>query len=318
MTTAPRSRGIDIAATSRGVVATGLGAGMVAIELSVRGETDLRTQIVAQMLAFALFLPAAWLCWRGLRVGRAGLGLVLVVAVALHAAALDPRSPPPLTTDTYRYAWDARIQAGGINPYRYVPNARALERLRDDGIWKNVNRRDWATVYPPGAEASFLAARVAFGNDVRASTWLMLVAEAARGRLARARARPHRRPARARRGARLASTRRERDRGERAFRRACGPRVLCAARRLGLGEAWSRRGRGRGRRPRQARAAPSPAGAAPWRRAPIPRRWARLDCDRVSRVLVGGDESGRQPVPLPRSRGPRVPRLVGLAAVARP
>ena len=158
-------------------VAAGLGAGIFAIELSVRSDTGLREQVLAQLLAFALFLPAAWLCWGGLGGGRAGVVLVLAVGVAVHAAAFAPHAPPPLTTDTYRYAWDARVQAAGVNPYRYVPNAPELRGLRDDAIWKSVNRKDWTTVYPPGAEASFLAARAVFGTGVRATTWLMLVAE---------------------------------------------------------------------------------------------------------------------------------------------
>jgi hypothetical protein len=104
--------------------------------------------------------------------------LVLAVGIAARAAAFAPSAPPPLTTDTYRYAWDARVQAAGINPYRYVPSAPEIRHLRDDAIWTGINRKDQATVYPPGAEASFLAARVLFGNGVRASTWLFLVAEA--------------------------------------------------------------------------------------------------------------------------------------------
>lgn len=175
---APRSRGLDIAAVGRASAAATLGLLVVAVELSVRSEPDLRQQVLAQLLAFALFLPAAWLCWRGLGIGRAGLGLVLVVGVLLHAAAFDPGTPPPLTTDTYRYAWDARVQAVGVNPYRYVPNAPELEQFRDAAIWEGVNRKDWATVYPPGAEAGFLAARGLFGTGLRATTWLFLLAEA--------------------------------------------------------------------------------------------------------------------------------------------
>ena len=174
---AAQPREVRLAAVTRTVVAAGLGTGIFAIELSVRSESGLREQVLAQLLAFALFLPAAWLCWGGLGGGRAGVVLVLVVAVAVHAAAIAPNEPPPLTTDTYRYAWDARVQAAGINPYRYAPNAPELERLRDDAIWPNVNRKDWATVYPPGAEASFLAARAVFGAGVRSTTWLMLIAE---------------------------------------------------------------------------------------------------------------------------------------------
>ena len=40
------------------------------VSVRLRGETDVRTQVVGQMLAFALFLPAAWICWRGLGIGR--------------------------------------------------------------------------------------------------------------------------------------------------------------------------------------------------------------------------------------------------------
>ena len=178
VTVAPRSRGIALPRVSGALAAGTLGAGLVAIELAVRGETDLRRQIVAQLVAFAVFLPAAWLCWRGLGLGRAGVVLVAVVALALRIASLDPSAPPPLTTDTYRYAWDARVQAAGINPYRYPTTAPELRDLRDAKIWPNVNHPTWRTVYPPGAEATFLAARVAFGNGVRATTWLFLLAEA--------------------------------------------------------------------------------------------------------------------------------------------
>lgn len=154
-----------------------LGVALLAVQLVLRGETDLRTQIIGQIVAFAIFLLAAWLCWRGLGLGRAGVVLVLGVALALNVVAFDRTAAPPLTTDTYRYAWDARVQAAGINPYRYAPTAPALRDLRDDAIWPGVNRKDWKTVYPPGAQASFLGARIAFGNGLRATTLLFLLAE---------------------------------------------------------------------------------------------------------------------------------------------
>lgn len=176
---APRSRGLDLPRVSRAAVVGALGIALVAVELVLRTKTELRAQIVGQLVAFAIFVPAAWLCWRGLSLGRAGLVLVLGVAVALRVASFDPSAPPSLTTDTYRYAWDARVQAAGTNPYRYAPNAPELRKLRDDTIWPNVNRPDWETVYPPAAQASFLGARLAFGNGVRATTWLFLLAEMA-------------------------------------------------------------------------------------------------------------------------------------------
>ncbi len=156
-----------------------LGTALVAVELVLRSSTALDWQIAGQLVAFAIFLPAAWLCWHGLGIGSFGVVLVVVFAVGLRAVAFDTGTPPPLTTDTYRYAWDARVQAHGVNPYRYPPDAPALEALHDREIWRHVNRKDWHTIYPPGAEASFLIARVSFGHGVRATTWLFLLAEAA-------------------------------------------------------------------------------------------------------------------------------------------
>ncbi|HEX7256337.1 MAG TPA: glycosyltransferase family 2 protein [Gaiellaceae bacterium] len=179
VTLAPRLRGIEATGAWRAAAAAALATSLVAVEILIRSEAGLRGQIAGQLVAFAVYLPAAWLCWRGLGIGRTGVVLVLGVAVLLRVVAFDPGSPPPLTTDTYRYAWDARVQAAGVNPYRNPPAAPELEGLRDTEIWPNVNRKDWLTVYPPGAEASFLAARTAFGPDVRATTWLFLLAEGA-------------------------------------------------------------------------------------------------------------------------------------------
>jgi hypothetical protein len=154
------------------------GVALVALQVVLRGESDTWTQVVGQCAAFALFLPAAALCWRGLGVGPVGLVLVLAFAVGFRAAAFEPSATPPLSTDVHRYAWDAHVQASGINPYRYAPASPHLAHLRDEEVWPRVNLKSWRTVYPPGAEAGFLAARVAFGTGLRSSTWLFLLAEA--------------------------------------------------------------------------------------------------------------------------------------------
>jgi hypothetical protein len=155
-----------------------LGGLLVALQVVLRGDGDIWTQVVGQCVAFALFLPVAFLCWRGLGIGVLGLVLVLVFALGFRAAAFEPGVTPPLSTDVHRYAWDARVQAAGINPYRYAPRDPALAHLRDEQVWPGINLKSWRTVYPPGAEATFLVARGSFGTGLRSSTWLFLLAEA--------------------------------------------------------------------------------------------------------------------------------------------
>jgi hypothetical protein len=87
---------------------------------------------------------------------RAALIVILVGAAGMRLALLY--TEPTLSSDIYRYIWDGRVQAAGINPYRYVPAAPELAPLRDETIWPLINRADYAvTIYPPVAQALFLA-----------------------------------------------------------------------------------------------------------------------------------------------------------------
>jgi hypothetical protein len=107
----------------------------------------------------ALYAVAAWLVWRA-RARRSTLLLVVIFAALFRLSVLF--APPLLSDDIYRYVWDGRVQAAGINPYRYVPADDALRFLRDTDVYPNINRRDFApTIYPPLAQMIFfLATRV--------------------------------------------------------------------------------------------------------------------------------------------------------------
>jgi hypothetical protein len=88
---------------------------------------------------------------------RAALWLIVGVALLLRGVLLF--AEPLLSTDIYRYVWDGRVQAAGINPYRYVPADEALAGLRDAAIYPRIHRADYAvTVYPPVAQMFFFAA----------------------------------------------------------------------------------------------------------------------------------------------------------------
>ena len=66
--------------------------------------------------------------------------------------------PPRLSTDIYRYIWDGRVQAAGINPYLYLPVDPRLAKLCDEAIYPNINRKEYAhTIYPPVAQLFFFA-----------------------------------------------------------------------------------------------------------------------------------------------------------------
>jgi alpha-1,6-mannosyltransferase len=85
---------------------------------------------------------------------RRTLWIILACAVLMRCVLLA--TPPSLSTDIYRYVWDGRVQAAGINPYRYVPAAPELAALRDEDIYPHINRPAGATtIYPPVAEAVF-------------------------------------------------------------------------------------------------------------------------------------------------------------------
>ncbi|MEP7054056.1 MAG: glycosyltransferase family 87 protein [Actinomycetota bacterium] len=111
---------------------------------------------------------------------RTGVILILAGAVALVVAA--GIGPPRSSDDLYRYMWDGRVQAAGVDPYRYAPAAPELRSLRDDDLWPasgrwcvrlgdvdaqngtplqpgctSINRPTVHTVYPPGAQVLFFA-----------------------------------------------------------------------------------------------------------------------------------------------------------------
>ncbi|GAC1485905.1 MAG: hypothetical protein NVS2B11_11810 [Acetobacteraceae bacterium] len=113
--------------------------------------------VVFTVLAGALYAVAVALVRR--HPIRHGLALIFGVTALMRAPTFT--TPPLLTTDVFRYVWDGRVQAAGINPYRYVPAAPELAGLRDhgagwDGIFEHINRAETApTIYPPVAQALF-------------------------------------------------------------------------------------------------------------------------------------------------------------------
>src|SRR6266496_3286021 len=119
-----------------------------------KGVVDIAWFLKLVVVQIVLYLSAAWLSVRT-RDSRSLLVLGLTLAALFRLSIIF--SPPDLSDDIYRYIWDGRVQSAGINPYRYIPADHSLFDLRDEKIYPNINRRDYAhTIYPPVAEGAFL------------------------------------------------------------------------------------------------------------------------------------------------------------------
>jgi hypothetical protein len=100
---------------------------------------------------------------------RAAAAVGVLTSIGVGAAAIARSATT--SNDFYRYAWDGRMQAAGIDPYRYAPAAPQLDRLHDPWLWPNastcavhlhqpgctlINRANVHTIYPPLAQLWFL------------------------------------------------------------------------------------------------------------------------------------------------------------------
>ena len=122
--------------------------------LIFQSQNDFTRFLATALLQGAVYLIAVWSVWRLGSSRRVVLGIAAIAVLMRIPVVL---SPPYLSTDVYRYVWDGRVIAAGINPYRYVPADPHLEALRDTEIFPNINRADSAvTIYPPFAEVIFL------------------------------------------------------------------------------------------------------------------------------------------------------------------
>src|SRR5262244_1772027 len=133
--------------------------------------------VLAPRTFLALF-TVAWLAYAcgalvTLRI-HARLTVVVILTVGVLSRALMLPALPSLSTDAYRYVWDARVASAGVDPYAYAPAAPEVAGLRDANIYPHLNHSTWRTVYPPVAQALFLgvyrfapdnvfALKVAFG-----------------------------------------------------------------------------------------------------------------------------------------------------------
>jgi alpha-1,6-mannosyltransferase len=95
-----------------------------------------------------------------------GLLLVLFLFAVFFRLCLVG-STPQLSSDIYRYVWDGRVQSQGINPYVHPPSSDSLASLRDKAIYPHINRKNFPTIYPAGAQIFFLASYWLVGDSIR-------------------------------------------------------------------------------------------------------------------------------------------------------
>jgi alpha-1,6-mannosyltransferase len=162
----------DIAAFLASVVTVTLGLGALHV-LPLHPAVALALVFIGSSAAYL------WLCRETLRADMpawlvwAVLGLGILIRLSFFA------TDPVGSDDVYRYVWDGKVQAAGINPYRYAPSDPALAGLHSSLLPEAVNHPDMKTVYFPFSQWLFLLAFRMAGESLWALKAMLLAAEAA-------------------------------------------------------------------------------------------------------------------------------------------
>jgi hypothetical protein len=166
------------------VVVSGAGALLLSWFVAQHSESGARWGFLVLIgIWVPLWLVGAWAASR--LPARTSLVAVMVLAALLRLAAATGTTPS-ISSDVFRYAWDAHVQLSGIDPYRYAPAAPELRSLRTPGFWPSaarchdirgrtgcttINRRGDRTIYPAVAEGWFVVVHLFNPDDAGGRPW---------------------------------------------------------------------------------------------------------------------------------------------------
>jgi hypothetical protein len=85
-------------------------------------------------------------------------------------------SAPTTSPDVFRYIWEGKIVAHGINPYQVPPGAPLLNQYHSD-LWTKVGFKNMTSIYPPFAQVAFLIGYIISGESVWGLKIVYLICE---------------------------------------------------------------------------------------------------------------------------------------------
>ena len=145
----------------------------------IKGETgDILLFIGVNMLTFGLFAYGVYQIRTSGRLFSSGnelLGIIIGFAV-LFRLTLVPHAPVA-SDDIYRYVWDGKVAAGGINPYARPPNDSTLSHLHTADLPSKINFPHMRTIYPPLAQVLFVFSHWVFGDSIAGLKFLLVLAD---------------------------------------------------------------------------------------------------------------------------------------------
>ena len=141
------------------------------------GIAEIELYVIMFLVLSALYFCAVLVVLKKIPKYKSSWSLTAIIIISAIAFrfCLIPSDPKVLSKDMYRYIWDGRVQQNGINPYLYPPGAKELEDLRDDRIFPNINRKDYRTLYPAGAQIFFRIFYILAGDSVSAHKGIMVL-----------------------------------------------------------------------------------------------------------------------------------------------
>ncbi len=98
-----------------------------------------------------------------------GFAILFRLTLVLH--------PPVGSDDIYRYVWDGKVAASGINPFAFAPADSALAHLHTTDLPSKINFPTMRTIYPPLAQGVFFVSQLLFGDSLAGLKFLLVLAD---------------------------------------------------------------------------------------------------------------------------------------------
>ncbi len=131
-----------------------LGTGQLLCYLYVASLGDLRINIIAceigfftNFLLYGTALALALKNHHALQKSKPALLIILCLAIGFRLCMWV--SPPSLSDDIYRYVWEGKLVAAGINPFVHAPSDPSLAHLQDSAVYPRINHNEYPAIYPP-------------------------------------------------------------------------------------------------------------------------------------------------------------------------